>query len=169
MVEENRPGAAFDLEKLKELIALMDQNGLTEIDLRQGDQRWRLRRGALAAPQMPLPGYAYQPAAAPALPTAPSSSGGGAAVKKPGEDDATPGLVIKSPTVGTFYSAPSPDDPPFVTVGSRVTPQTVVCTVEAMKVFNQITADLSGTVTAVLVNNGDPVEFGQPLFRVSVG
>jgi acetyl-CoA carboxylase biotin carboxyl carrier protein len=76
---------------------------------------------------------------------------------------------IKSPTVGTYYEAPSPGDPPFVTAGSKVAQDSVVCIIEAMKVFNQITADLNGTVTEVLVKNGDAVEFGQPLFRVRLG
>lgn len=74
--------------------------------------------------------------------------------------------MIKSPAVGTFYVAPSPEDPPFVSIGSRVSPDSVVCTIEAMKVFNPIPAEVSGTITAVLVKNGDSVEFGQPLFRV---
>ena len=78
-------------------------------------------------------------------------------------------VAIKSPTVGTFYEAPSPGDPPFVTVGSKVGQDTVVCIIEAMKVFNQITADVNGIVTELLVKNGDAVEFGQPLFRVRLG
>ena len=75
------------------------------------------------------------------------------------------GLTIKSPTIGTFYAAPSPTDPPFVTVGAVVTPETVVCTIEQMKVFNQIQAGVSGTITAVLIKSGDAVEFDTPLFR----
>jgi acetyl-CoA carboxylase biotin carboxyl carrier protein len=78
-------------------------------------------------------------------------------------------LTINSPTVGTFYSSPTPDDPPFVNIGSAVTPETVVCIVEAMKVFNQIPAEVSGTIIEVLVKNGDSVEFGQPLYRVRPG
>ena len=77
------------------------------------------------------------------------------------------GLIdIKSPTVGTFYASPSPGEPAFVTVGSVVTPETIVCLLEAMKVFNQIPAEVSGTITAILVKSGDAIEFGQPLFRV---
>ena len=82
-------------------------------------------------------------------------------------DDGT--IEITSPTVGTFYSSPTPDDPPFVKIGSKVSSDTIVCIVEAMKVFNQIPAEVSGTITEVLVKNGDPVEFGQPLFRVRPG
>jgi len=78
-------------------------------------------------------------------------------------------LQIKSPTVGTFYTAPAPEDPPFVSVGSRVNADTVVCIVEAMKVFNQIAAEVSGTIVEILVSNGDSVDFGQPLFKVRPG
>ena len=119
---------AFDLEKLRELIALMDEHGLTEISLSQGDQSWKLRRGGAEAVPMVT--------------------------------------AIDSPTVGTFYSAPSPDDPPFVKVGQAVSPDSVVCIVEAMKVFNQIQAETAGTIVEVLVEDGDAVEFGQPLFRI---
>jgi acetyl-CoA carboxylase biotin carboxyl carrier protein len=86
---------------------------------------------------------------------------------RPAEDTST--VAIKSPTVGTFYEASSPGDSPFVSIGSKVTQDTVVCIIEAMKVFNQITADVNGIVTEVLVKNGDAVEFGQPLFRVRLG
>jgi acetyl-CoA carboxylase biotin carboxyl carrier protein len=79
------------------------------------------------------------------------------------------GVFIKSPTVGTFYTASSPDDPPFVSVGTRVQPDTVVCLIEAMKVFNQIPAEVSGVIAEVLAKNGDSIEFGQPLFRVTPG
>ena len=78
-------------------------------------------------------------------------------------------ITINSPTVGTFYSSPTPDDHPFVSIGSTVFPETVVCIVEAMKVFNQIPAEVSGTVVEILVKNGDSVEFGQPFFRVRPG
>ena len=78
-------------------------------------------------------------------------------------------MVIKSPTVGTFYTSPTPDDPPFVNVGTKVQQDTVVCLVEAMKVFNQIPAETNGTIVEVLVNSGDAVEFDQPLFRVQLG
>ncbi|MGC1273895.1 MAG: biotin/lipoyl-containing protein, partial [Planctomycetaceae bacterium] len=103
-----------------------------------------------------------QPVAAPqpAVPTTPP----------PGGPAAQPsGVFIKSPTVGTFYSAATPDDPPFVTVGTRVQPDTIVCLVEAMKVFNQIPAEVGGVIAEVLVANGDSVEFGQPLYRITPG
>ncbi len=157
----------FDLEKLRELIALMEEHGLSEIDLRRQDQRWKLRRGPAEITQMfPSAGFpAAQlpmsaiPAPSPAFPT-------GAAAPIADTKDS---VSIKSPTVGTFYEAPAPGDPPFVAVGSKVAQDTVVCIIEAMKVFNQITADVNGTITELLVKNGDAVEFGQPLFSVRLG
>lgn len=161
MSDEVTPSdASFDLEKLRELFEMMEQHGLTEVNLQHGEEKWRLRRGnpvpQMMAPQMAAPQYA------PAAPTAasPPADTGSAA-------EELTGTFIESPTVGTFYSAPSPDDPPFVNVGSTVTPSTVVCTVEAMKVFNQIEAKVSGTIAEVLVSNGDAVEFGQKLFRLN--
>ena len=143
---------AFDLEKLRELIALMDEHGLTEISLSQGDQSWKLRRGGAEAVPMIT--------AAPPPPQADGAGGGDA----PPDEPTYP--TIDAPTVGTFYSAPSPDDPPFVKVGQAVSPDSVVCIVEAMKVFNQIQAETAGTIVEVLVEDGDAVEFGQPLFRI---
>lgn len=152
----------FDLEKLQQLMELMEKHGLTEVSLRQGEEEWKLSRGGVAtvayAPA-PLPTYAPAPAAA-------APAAGAPAAAAPAADGGAGLLDIKSPTIGTFYSQPSPEDPPFVTVGSVVTPETIVCTVEAMKVFNQIPSGVSGTITAILVKAGDPVEFGQPLFKV---
>lgn len=154
-------GGPFDLEKLQYLMELMEKHGLTELSLKNAGQAWRLRRGAPEAVPMVMPPPNY----APPPPQVPSQA-------PPGESrEANPaaaetGIVIKSPTVGTFYTAPSPDDAPFVTVGSKVQPDTKVCIIEAMKVFNEIPAEVSGTITAVLVNNGDAVEYDQPLFRV---
>ena len=140
---------AFDLDKLRELIALMDEHGLTEISLSQGDQSWKLRRGGTEA----VPVISAAPP--------PPQAGGG---DDPPDEPTFP--TINSPTVGTFYSAPSPDDPPFVKPGQAVSPDSVVCIVEAMKVFNQIQAETAGTIVEVLVEDGEAVEFGQPLFRI---
>jgi acetyl-CoA carboxylase biotin carboxyl carrier protein len=155
--------APFDLEKLQQLVEMMEKHGLSEVHLRRGDEQWRLRRGAAESPMMipvqqpvyhaPAQGHAPMPVAAPA------DSGSHAAPADTG------GLTIKSPTIGTFYAAPAPTDPPFVSVGTVVTPETVVCTIEQMKVFNQIQAGVSGTITAILVKSGDAVEFDTPLFR----
>lgn len=158
---------AFDLERLKELIALMETHGLTEVDLRRGDQRWRLRRGPQEVMQM-IPSGPY-PGVQPTMP-APVSPPPEAAKQESASEAPSDGTIeIVSPTVGTFYSSPSPDDPVFVEVGSKVSTDTIVCIVEAMKVFNQIPAEVNGTITELLVSNGDPVEFGQPLFRVRPG
>jgi acetyl-CoA carboxylase biotin carboxyl carrier protein len=152
----------FDLERLKTLVEMMESHGLTEISLRRGDEHWRLRRGPHEVMQMvpsgPYPGHMPHPA-----PPAPGPAPEPAGAQQDGA------IHIKSPTVGTFYSAPSPDDPPFVQVGSRVQPDTIVCIVEAMKVFNQIPSEVSGTIVEVLVKNGDSIEFGQPLFKVRPG
>ncbi|MCA9073125.1 MAG: acetyl-CoA carboxylase biotin carboxyl carrier protein [Planctomycetaceae bacterium] len=155
-------GEAFDLEKLQHLMELMEKHGLTELSLKNSGQLWRLRRGGHESVPMMAPQPMYAP---PPQPVGPSPTGGGGSEPQPAPAVET-GLLIKSPTVGTFYAAPSPDDPPFVSVGSKVQPDTTVCTVEAMKVFNPIPAGVSGTIVAVLVNNGDAVEFDQPLFRV---
>jgi acetyl-CoA carboxylase biotin carboxyl carrier protein len=144
---------AFDVDTIKELIALMDEHGLSEISLTQGDQSWKLRRG-------PTEGVAVIPTAAPAAAATGDDSG-----DQPQEPESKL-PTINAPTVGTFYAATTPDDPPLVKVGQAVTPETIVCIVEAMKVFNQIPAETAGTIVEVLVENGDAVEFGQPLFRI---
>jgi acetyl-CoA carboxylase biotin carboxyl carrier protein len=157
------PNDVFDVKKVRRLVELMQEFDLSVLDLTQGDQRIRLRRGAeplVIAGGAPVP--LTSPAAAPTTPSAPP------AAAKPAGDDSGQTVLIKSPMVGTFYTSPSPEAPPFVKVGDRVGPETTVCIIEAMKVFNEIPAEVSGTITAVLVNRGDPVEFGQPLFKVSV-
>ena len=154
---------SFDLDRLKALIELMEKHGLTEISLRRGDQKWRLRRG----PQEMIPTNASAAATSP-------NSAAPVPVSEPGTETNTAAVSeaiaeVKSPTIGTFYAASSPEDPPFVSIGSKVQPDTIVCIVEAMKVFNQIPAEVNGTVIEVLINNGDSVEFGQALFRVRLG
>ncbi|MHC4877490.1 MAG: acetyl-CoA carboxylase biotin carboxyl carrier protein [Planctomycetota bacterium] len=155
-------GESFNLDKLKELIELMEKHGLSEVHLRHGSEQWRLRRGGQETVQL-VPAAAPAPVAAAPAPLTPAPAAPAPAAPAAPESDLP---AIKSPIVGTFYSSPSPDDPAFVQKGSKVSPDSVVCIVEAMKVFNQITADVSGTIEEILVNNGDPVESGQPLFRV---
>lgn len=151
----------FDVRTVEYLLKLMSEHELSEIALQEGDQRIRLRKGGLsvAAPTYaPAPvAAAPQPAAAP--PAAPSAPAPPAAPAKNY-------LEIKSPMVGTFYAKPKPDKPDYVAVGAKVTPKTVVCQIEAMKLFNEIVAECSGTVAEVLVKNGDAVEYNQVLFRV---
>ncbi|WP_442481230.1 acetyl-CoA carboxylase biotin carboxyl carrier protein [Aeoliella sp. SH292] len=155
----SNPGDVFDVRKVRRLVELMNEHELAEIDLRQADQRIRLRKGGepivTAIPAAPAP-------AAPAAAPAPAAGAPAAAAPAP----AATGKVIKSPIVGTFYASPSPDAAAFVKVGDQVGPDTVVCIVEAMKVFNEVPAEMSGKIVAVLVETGDAVEYGQPLFRL---
>jgi acetyl-CoA carboxylase biotin carboxyl carrier protein len=148
----------FDVQTIKHLVALMSRHNLSEIYLRQGDQRIRLRRGGLPHP-VPAPAAPPAPVAAPTPTAAPNQ----AATPAPPAREL---LTIKSPTPGTFYTAASPNAEPFVRVGTRVTPTTVVCIIEAMKIFNEIQAECSGVITEVLVENQQPVEYGQVLFKV---
>ncbi|MBC8114911.1 MAG: acetyl-CoA carboxylase biotin carboxyl carrier protein [Candidatus Saccharimonas sp.] len=151
----------FDLDRLQQLVEMMEKHGLSEVNLRRGDEQWRVHRGArevvhAAPPPMPFP-----------MPATPPTSHAPAASGPAAPPTEASGLIdIKSPTVGTFYASPSPGEAAFVTVGSVVTPETIVCLLEAMKVFNQIPSEVSGTITAILVKNGDAIEFGQALFRV---
>lgn len=151
----------MDMKKLAELVQLMTDNGLTELELKDGEETVVLKRGhsgvqmipQMMAPQMMMPMGG------------PSGSPAGTQPGAPAATDA--GLIaIESPMVGTFYSASNPDAPPFTKVGAQVGPGSVVCLVEAMKVFNEIKSEVSGTIERILVKSGDAVEFGQKLFLV---
>ena len=158
----------MDVSLLERMVKLMAANDLNTVDVRDGDKRVILKRGAqLIAGSGSSGGYAL-PHIAPASHAQPpglasgATSGGSAAAA---DEDA--GLVaIKSPMVGTFYAAPSPDAKAFVSVGSTVDEESDVCVIEAMKVFNNIKAETSGTIAKILVTNGQTVEFGQTLFLV---
>ena len=149
----------LDIRKLKELVRLMVVNDLSEIDLRDSDEQVTLRRqGPHQPPQIVTTTAATTAVANAATPAA-------AAVHDP--DTSEQGLHrIESPMVGTFYLAPNPDAAPFVSVGATVGPETNVCVIEAMKIFNEIKAECSGTIEKVLVSNAEAVEFGQALFLV---
>jgi acetyl-CoA carboxylase biotin carboxyl carrier protein len=151
----------FDVRKIRRLVELMKEHDLTEIDLQQGEVRIQLRRGSSTVPMVVgVPQAAPAPIAPVAGPPAPESA-------VPAAEGNGKGIVlIKSPMVGTFYAAADPESPPFVKVGDHIGPETVVCIVEAMKVFNQIPAEASGRIIAMLAENGAPVEYGQPLFKV---
>jgi acetyl-CoA carboxylase biotin carboxyl carrier protein len=154
MVKEKQD-SVFEVTKIRELIELMQEHELSEVDLRQADQRIRLRRGG----EQPVTTFSPMPAAAPVA-AAPASAG-----DTPPADD--PNIVyIKSPTIGTFYSRPKPDSENYVKVGDTVTSDTVVCIVEAMKMFNEITAGVSGKIVECLVSNEEPVDNNKPLFKV---
>jgi len=154
------PGDVFDVKKVRKFIELMNEHDLAEIDLRQNDQRIRLRRGPEAVSFAAMPSVSAAP-----LPAAPASGGSERrAVEAPADDSKA--AYIRSPMVGTFYSASNPESPAFVKVGDHVGPDTTVCIIEAMKVFNEIPAECSGRIAAVMAKNGDAIEFNQPLFRV---
>ncbi|MCA9149961.1 MAG: acetyl-CoA carboxylase biotin carboxyl carrier protein [Planctomycetales bacterium] len=155
---EPNPDEVFDIDRIRQLVELMEEHGLTEIDLKREQQRIRLRRGGEETPAVPV--MAPLPVAAP--PAAP------APVVSPGQrvDDDKNIVFIKSPMVGTFYGRPNPEAEAFVKIGTRISPDTTVCIIEAMKVFNEIPAEVSGTVVAILADDEDPVDFGKPLFKV---
>jgi acetyl-CoA carboxylase biotin carboxyl carrier protein len=147
----------FSVEKLRELLELMKEFDLSELDLVQADQEIRFARGGKAPVMMAQP--APVSAAAPVAAAAP-------AAETPKAADGPHIKVISAPMVGTFYSKPKPESEDFVKVGSKVSADTVICIVEAMKVFNEIPAEISGTVVEVLARNEDAVDFGRPLFKV---
>ncbi len=151
----------FDVRKIRRLVELMKEHDLNEIDLQQGEVRIQLRRAMTAAGQAMV--------VAPPMPVAAVAGPAVADAAKPAPVEAKPdnSVLIKSPMVGTFYAASSPDSPAYVKIGDHIGPETTVCIVEAMKVFNQIPAEVSGRIVAVLAENGAPVEFGQPLFKVN--
>jgi acetyl-CoA carboxylase biotin carboxyl carrier protein len=159
--EDSKPTGPFDVTAVRALVALMSRHDLSEIDLRHGEQRIRLRRGALKTNIATLPQLAAMPVQ-PAPGTAPPKLAGSEAPQPPQKKL----IDIKSPTPGTFYSRPSPDAEAFVKVGSRVEAKTVVCLIEAMKLYTEIQAECSGIITEILVENAQPVEFDQILFRV---
>jgi acetyl-CoA carboxylase biotin carboxyl carrier protein len=159
----------MDLKLLQKLIRIMKSGDLTEIEVEEKPEGMRIhlsRRGepAPAAPVLHVVQAPASPSAAPAnlsAATAPAAASGGAPPKSAGQ-------AITSPMVGTFYRAPSPDAEPFVSVGTRIKPDARLCIIEAMKVMNEIKAEVAGEVLEILVENGEPVEFGQPLFLVKL-
>jgi acetyl-CoA carboxylase biotin carboxyl carrier protein len=158
-------GAAFtDTQRVEELVRLMAENGLTEIELVEDKSRIVLRRGTVSGSSLPAGGQVshMHMSLAPAAPQAPASTT--AAPSAPKEDANL--VPIKSPMVGTFYTAANPESDAYVSIGSNVDEKSVVCIIEAMKVFNEIHAEVRGTVVKLLVSNGQAVEYGQPLFMV---
>ena len=149
----------MDIRKVKKLIELLEESNIGEIEIKEGEESVRISRYG-AQPAAPV-AYAAPPAPAPAAAPAP--------VEAPAPEAAVPaaGNAVLSPMVGTFYRSPSPEAPPFVEVGQTVRVGDVLCIVEAMKMMNQIEADRAGTVTAIHVENGEAVEFDQPLISVS--
>ncbi|WDS37956.1 acetyl-CoA carboxylase biotin carboxyl carrier protein [Pseudoxanthomonas sp.] len=159
----------MDLRKIKKLIDLLEESNLAEIEIKEGEESVRLARTPKGS-YAPAPlAYAPAPAAAPAearpMPMSSPTEASTGGTSKPG--NALPeGHVVRSPMVGTFYASPSPDKPVFVTVGQQVKAGETLAIIEAMKMFNPIEADASGTVVAILGETGQPVEFDQPLFVI---
>jgi acetyl-CoA carboxylase biotin carboxyl carrier protein len=149
----------MDLRKLKTLIDLVQQSGIAELEITEGEERVRISRGS--AGQAPGTVQAYT---LPQAPATPAAAGAPAAAPTEAEVPAPEGHVIKSPMVGTFYRSSAPGAKAFVEIGQAVKAGDTICIIEAMKLLNEIEADQDGVVKAVLVENGQPVEYGEPLF-----
>ena len=156
----------MDIRKVKKLIELLEESGIAEIEIKEGEEAVRISRMPtggvvthVAPAMMQAPVAAAAPAAAPAAAAA-AGAAPAAAARRPNEH------VVAAPMVGTFYGAPSPGAKPFVEIGSEVKEGQVLCIIEAMKMMNQIESDKAGKITAIMATNGDPVEFGQPLFVI---
>jgi len=148
----------MDLRKLKKLIDLVQESGIGEIEITEGEEKVRISRQLAAQPMMMATPH-MQAMAMPGAPAAPAAAPAAAPPEPKGH-------ALKSPMVGTFYRAPSPGAPPFVEIGQSVSKGQTLCIIEAMKLLNEIESDVSGTVKAILVENGQPVEYGQPLFLI---
>ena len=163
----------MDLKQIKQIIDLMKRSELTEFAVEEEGFKLKIRRGHNGVPQVTasggtLPPYAIAPEATVAAP-APAAAGG-AAAPPGGGDKEEPGITyIKAPMVGTFYRAASPESPPYVEVNAKVQENSVVCIIEAMKIMNEIQAEVKGAVLEILIENGQPVEYGQRLFKVKQG
>jgi len=163
--ESESSAGVFDEARFIRIVELMKEHDLAEVDLRAAEQRICIKRGGVAplmggqmAPGFMQPAFLQPPAPAPPAAAPPAAAPADAA-------DANL-IVIKSPMVGTFYSKPNPKAASYVKVGDHVEPETTICIIEAMKVFNEIPAEISGKVVAILVSEEEPVEFGKPLFKI---
>jgi len=153
----------MDIRKVKKLIELLDESGIAEIEITEGEESVRISRYAQNAPPvMAAPVPMATPVAAPATAPTTAAAAPAAVAAEPEED----GFLIEAPMVGTFYGSSSPGAAPYVQVGDRVNEGDTLCIIEAMKMMNQIEADVSGTVKSIRVQNGEPVEYGQTLFVI---
>jgi acetyl-CoA carboxylase biotin carboxyl carrier protein len=164
--QEAQADDVFSVERIRSLVELMKEHDLREVDLRHFRQRIRICRGPqevamMAAPAMPAPQFAVPAAAA-----APTAAPVAAASAAPAAVDGPHIVTIKSPMVGTLYLRPNPKADSFVKVGQSITPESTICIIEAMKVFNEIPAEVRGKVVEILCGNEEPVDFGRPLFKV---
>ena len=163
----------MDLRKIKALIDLLDKSNLAELEIKEGEESVRLARHSsvappmmMSAPPMMMPATDHRPApAAPAAVATPALAAT-ATEAQPKKGDMPDGHVIRSPMVGTYYASPNPDSPPFVKVGQTVKQGETLGIIEAMKMFNPIEADVSGTVRAILVTSGQPIEFDEPMYVI---
>jgi acetyl-CoA carboxylase biotin carboxyl carrier protein len=153
MTKGQQPKDIFDVKRIREIIELMEEHDLSAVDLQQGDEKIKLNRGSVSPVYSAPPPVAAAPAAAaPAAATAAAADAGT--------------VTVNAPMVGTFYSRANPESDPFVKVGDIVSEDTIVCIVEAMKVFNEIPAECSGKIVEVLVKDQEAIDFGKPMFRV---
>jgi acetyl-CoA carboxylase biotin carboxyl carrier protein len=150
----------MDLRKLKKLIDLVEASGIAELEITEGEEKVRIAKSIAGAPMMMAPQPQYIQAGAPAAAAAPVAAA-------PAEDAVPEGHVVRSPMVGTFYRAPAPGSKNFAEVGQSVNAGDTLCIIEAMKLLNEIEADQGGVIKAILVENGQPVEYGEPLFVIA--
>jgi acetyl-CoA carboxylase biotin carboxyl carrier protein len=150
----------MDIRKVKKLIELLDESGIAEIEITEGEEAVRISRYPTGA------AYAQAPVMAPATPQAPAAAAPSAVAEPAAAAPEEEGYLVSAPMVGTFYSSSSPGAAPYVQVGDRVSEGDTLCIIEAMKMMNQIEADVSGTIKSIRVQNGDPVEYGQTLFVI---
>jgi acetyl-CoA carboxylase biotin carboxyl carrier protein len=155
----------FDVDRIRRLVELMEQHDLREVDLRQAEHRIRLRRGSETVYTLPS-GPAVPAGLPPAAVPSPLASSDAVVPAPRGEPLDSYIVVVKSPMVGTFYARANPNAEPYVKVGDVVAPETTVCVIEAMKVFNEIPAETAGKIVAVLVDEEEPVDHGRPLFKI---
>ena len=151
----------MDIRKIKKLIELLEDSDVAEIEIVEGEESVRIARGAVAAP---APAAQTYTAAAPAA--VPVAAAPDTRAPDDAEDLLPPGTIVESPMVGTFYRSPSPGAKPFVDIGQSVSKGDTLCIIEAMKIMNQIVAETSGTVRAIVVEEGQPVEYGEPLIVI---
>ncbi len=152
----------MDIRKLRSLIELVESSGIAELEITEGEEAVRISRYGQPAPATAAPQVSYLPPA----PVA-GASEANTEISSPGTEPEMEGHIIRAPMVGSFYSSPSPDAKPFVEVGDKVEANQTLCIIEAMKMLNQIHSDVSGEIVSVLVENGQPVEFDQPLFVIA--
>jgi acetyl-CoA carboxylase biotin carboxyl carrier protein len=167
--QDGIPSAGFTFEDVKKLVQLVEKSDVTHIEWEKGPEKVVVTRGNSVS-SAPGPVVHAAPVAAPIAALAPvPAPAGPAAAKAEAKPADKPGTIVSSPFVGTFYRAPSPESPPFVDVGAKVKKGQTLCIVEAMKLMNEIEAEVDGTVAEIFVQNATPVEFGEPLFRIVPG